>query len=157
VLAGAREAHEDRLRELAGRNGVAERVHFVDWVDDADLEGLYRAARCFVLPSLVEGFGLPLLEAMRHGLPVACSDRSSLPEVVGDAALLFDPTDQEAVTTAVLRLVRDEALRRDLSERGRDRARLFSWSRTAAETVASYRRAISARAARRRFRRVRSP
>jgi glycosyltransferase involved in cell wall biosynthesis len=151
VLAGAREAHEDRLRELAGRDGVAERVHFVDWVDDADLEGLYRAARCFVLPSLVEGFGLPLLEAMRHGLPVACSDRSSLPEVVGDAALLFDPTDQEAVTAAVLRLVRDEALRRDLAERGRERARTFSWSRTAARTLASYRLAIAARSARRRF------
>jgi glycosyltransferase involved in cell wall biosynthesis len=142
VLAGAREAHEDRLRELAGRNGVAERVHFVDWVDDADLEGLYRAARCFVLPSLIEGFGLPVLEAMRHGTPVACSDRSALAEVADGAALLFDPEDQSAVTDAVRRLVEDEGLRAHLTERGRKRAGEFTWERTARETLAAYQKAI---------------
>lgn len=142
VLAGESEAHERDLRALASRLGVDGRVRFVDWVSDPDLQGLYRAARCFVLPSLIEGFGLPVLEAMRHGTPVACSDRSALAEVADDAALLFDPEDQGAVTQAVQRLLEDEGLRADLAERGRKRCAEFSWRRTATETLASYQRAI---------------
>jgi glycosyltransferase involved in cell wall biosynthesis len=142
VLAGAPEAHEAELRRLAGELGVDGRVRFLDWVSSADLEGLYQSASCFALPSLIEGFGLPVLEAMRHGTPVACSDRSALAEVAGDAALLFDPEDQAAVTGALRRLLEDEALRRSLAERGLERSREFSWRRTASATLAAYRRAL---------------
>jgi glycosyltransferase involved in cell wall biosynthesis len=145
VLAGAPEAHEAELRRLAGELEVDERVRFLDWVSAGDLEGLYRSASCFALPSLIEGFGLPVLEAMRQGTPVACSDRSALAEVAGDAALLFDPQDQTAVTEALRRLLGDEELRRSLAERGRQRSREFTWRRTATETLASYRRALETR------------
>jgi glycosyltransferase involved in cell wall biosynthesis len=142
VLPGAPTEHEAELRALADRLDVADRIRFPAWVSDEELEGLYATATCFVLPSLIEGFGLPVLEAMARGLPVACSDRPALPEVAGDAALLFDPADQDAVTAAVRRLVGDEKLRDDLAERGRRRARLFSWRRTAEQTLASYRKAV---------------
>ena len=142
VLPGAPTDHEAELRALADRLDVADRVRFPAWVSSSELEALYAEATCFVLPSLIEGFGLPVLEAMARGVPVACSDRPSLPEVAGDAALLFDPTDQAAVTDAVRRLIRDASLREDLSVRGLERARRFSWRRTAELTLASYRRAI---------------
>jgi glycosyltransferase involved in cell wall biosynthesis len=145
VLAGAPAAHERDLRAFAERLGVAERVRFLDWVTDSDLAALYAAAAGFVLPSFIEGFGLPVLESMRHGTPVACSNRSALAEVAGDAVLLFDPYDQGAITEAVRRLVRDERLRRELAERGRRRCREFSWRQTATETLTSYRRAVEAR------------
>jgi glycosyltransferase involved in cell wall biosynthesis len=142
VLPGAPTEHETELRELTHRLAVTERVRFIDWVSADELERLYATATCFVLPSLIEGFGLPVLEAMARGVPVACSDRPALPEVVGDAALLFDPTDQAAVTGAVRRLLGDAELRQSLAVRGRERARQFSWKRTAAETLASYRKAL---------------
>jgi glycosyltransferase involved in cell wall biosynthesis len=142
VLPGAPTEHESELRVLADRLGIAERVRFPAWVTDDELEALYASATCFVLPSLIEGFGLPVLEAMARGVPVACSDRPALPEVVGDAALLFDPTDQTAVTDAVRRLLLDEGLRQSLAARGFERARLFTWRRAAEETIASYRRAL---------------
>jgi alpha-1,3-rhamnosyl/mannosyltransferase len=139
VLPGAPTEYENELRSLAENLGVADRVRFPAWVSDAELEALYASATCFVLPSLIEGFGLPVLEAMARGVPVACSDRPALPEVVGDAALLFDPTDQAAVTDAVRRLLTDKELRESLSARGLERARQFSWRRTAEATLASYR------------------
>jgi glycosyltransferase involved in cell wall biosynthesis len=142
VLPGAPTEHEAELRALADRLGVGDRVRFPAWVSDEELDALYASATCFVLPSLIEGFGLPVLEAMARGVPVACSDRPALPEVAGDAALLFDPTDQSAVTDAIRRLLRDAELRKSLSARGLERARKFSWRRTAEETLASYRRAV---------------
>jgi glycosyltransferase involved in cell wall biosynthesis len=142
VLPGSPTEHEAELRSLADRLGVADRVRFPAWVSDEELEALYASATCFVLPSLIEGFGLPVLEAMARGVPVACSDRPALPEVVGDAALLFDPTDQAAVTDVVRRLLGDAELRESLSARGLQRARQFSWRRTAEETLTSYRRAV---------------
>ena len=80
------------------------------WLEQEDLEGLYAAAAAFVFPSLYEGFGLPVLEAMRRGVPVACSDRSTLPEVAGDAALLFDPERVQAIADALTRLLDDDGL-----------------------------------------------
>ena len=142
VLPGAATDHERELRSVADELGVSDRVRFLGWVSDEDLETLYRTAACFVLPSLVEGFGLPVLEAMARGIPVACSDRPALPEVAGDAALLFDPLDQATLTEAIRRLLRDEELRARLVERGRARVRLFSWRRTAQKTLASYQRAL---------------
>jgi len=97
-----------------------------------------------VLPSLIEGFGLPVLEAMARGVPVACSNRPALPEVAGDAALLFDPEDQSAVTEAVRRLLRDDELARTLAERGVKRASELTWERTAQATLESYRKAARA-------------
>jgi glycosyltransferase involved in cell wall biosynthesis len=142
VLPGAATEFEDELRALARDLGVAERVKFPDWVSEADLEGLYRLASCFALPSELEGFGLPVLEAMARGLPVACSDRTSLPEVAGQAALLFDPDDQAAVTRSLAELIEDQALRTRLIAAGLERAADFTWARTAEATVASYRKAL---------------
>src|SRR5205085_12114988 len=123
---------------LADQLNVSERVRFLDWIEDADLTALYRHAACFSLPSQIEGFGLPVLEAMAHGTPVACSDRWSLPEVAGDAALLFDPDDQTAITAALGRLLEDRALAEELGRKGVERARSFTWERTARATLASY-------------------
>jgi glycosyltransferase involved in cell wall biosynthesis len=142
VLPGSPTDYERSLRDLAAELGVQDDVAFPAWVSEADLEALYAAASAFVLPSFQEGFGLPVLEAMARGVPVACSNTSSLPEVAGDAALLFDPRDVTSIAGAVSRLLNDPALAADLSSRGRARAAEFTWARTAELTLASYRRAI---------------
>ena len=86
-------------------------MRFLGWISAAELEGLYAAASCFVFPSLAEGFGLPVLEAMARGVPVACSARGSLAEVAGDAALLFDPESEPAIADAIRAVLGDSALR----------------------------------------------
>jgi glycosyltransferase involved in cell wall biosynthesis len=139
VLPGYPTVFDEQLRDHAG----GARVVFAGWLEDADLEGLYRAATCLAFPSLAEGFGLPVLEAMRRGLPVACSGTTSLPELVGDAALTFDPESTEAIAHALRRLLEDPALRTDLAARGRERAALFSWERAAREMVAVYEKALA--------------
>ena len=139
VLPGYPTAFDGELRERAAGAKVA----FAGWLPDADLEGLYGAATCLAFPSLAEGFGLPVLEAMRRGLPVACSDATSLPELVGDAALTFDPESTEQIARAIRRLLAEPELREDLARRGRERARRFSWEHAARDTVASYRRALA--------------
>jgi glycosyltransferase involved in cell wall biosynthesis len=142
VLPGYPTTFDDTLRAVARDAGVAGRVHLCDWVDDAQLEGLYAAATCLAFPSLAEGFGLPVLEAMQRGVPVTCSGVTALPEVAGDAALLFDPESVTTIAGAVARLLADPALRARLVARGREQAAHFSWERTAAGTVAAYRRAL---------------
>jgi glycosyltransferase involved in cell wall biosynthesis len=144
VLPGYPTAHERELRERARSLGVDGDVRFPAWVADAELEGLWALARVFVFPSLYEGFGLPVLEAMARGVPVACSNASSLPEVAGEAALLFDPHDQSAIARALERLLEDEALRERLLALGSERAREFTWERTAELTLESYARALAA-------------
>jgi glycosyltransferase involved in cell wall biosynthesis len=118
-------------------------VVFAGWVSNADLEGLYAAATCMVFPSLAEGFGLPVLEAMRRGVPVACSSTTALGEVAGDAALTFDPESVDAIRVAIRTLLGDPAERERLVALGRARAAQFSWQAAAEGTVASYRRALS--------------
>jgi glycosyltransferase involved in cell wall biosynthesis len=142
VVPGYPTPYEAELRTLAAGLGVHDDVVFPEWVDAAELEGLYALAACVVFPSLYEGFGLPVLEAMVRGVPVACSARSSLPEVAGDAALLFDPEDVAAIASAMERLLSDRALAERLARAGRERAATFSWERTAKLTVESYRRAL---------------
>jgi glycosyltransferase involved in cell wall biosynthesis len=140
ALVGHAGRDSERLQALAAKLGVAERVRLTGWLTDEDLEGLYRLAAGFVYPSLHEGFGMPVLEAMRRGTPVACADATSLPEVVGDAALLFDPTDADAIAAAAGRLLAGDTA--DLVERGRARAAGFGWERTADAALESYLRAL---------------
>lgn len=125
------------------RLGLAERVRFLGFVAEEEKALLYGAATAFVFPSLYEGFGLPPLEAMACGTPVLCADASSLPEVVGDAGLLLRATAEDAWAEALARVWEDEGLRRDLRERGLARAALFSWQKTARETVEVYECALS--------------
>ena len=113
-------------------------ARYLGWLSDADMEGLYRTATLLAFPSLAEGFGLPVLEAMRRGLPVACADATSLPEVAGDAALLFDPRDERAIRAAVACLLGDPSLRESLAQRGREQAARFSWSAAAEGTWRVY-------------------
>ena len=138
VIPGYATALEERLKQKAGAG-----VRFTGWLDDEALDGLYRAATCFAFPSLAEGFGLPVLEALTRGAPVACSDATSLPEVAGDAALYFDPYDTGAIAEAIERLLGDAALRERLRERGYAQARKFSWRETAIRTARSYELALS--------------
>jgi len=149
VLPGAPTRHEDELRSLADRLGVRGSIRFLGFVSAGELEGLYRAAECFVFPSLHEGFGLPVLEAMRRGVPVACSRASSIPEVAGDAALYFDPHDAGDIARRVDELLDDRRLAARLAEAGRSRQALFSWRRTAELTLASFERAWAERYGRR--------
>jgi glycosyltransferase involved in cell wall biosynthesis len=145
VVPGYGTPHERELEARARELGTADHLRLLGWVDGADLEGLYAAASAFVFPSLYEGFGLPVLEAMRRGVPVACSDRSSLPEVAGDAALLFDPEDVGAIHAALRTVLEDGDVRARLRAAGPERAARFTWEATAAGTVASYRRALDRR------------
>ena len=145
VLPGEPTPYELELKALAAELGIADRVHFPAWVTQEELEGLYQAARCFVLPSFIEGFGLPVLEAMRRGVPVTCSNLSSLPEVAGDAALLFDPNDVAAITASIEKLLADEKLVSQLVARGYERCREHTWEETARRTLGAYRKAIESR------------
>lgn len=145
VLPGYPTEHERELQAHARARGLAEDVRFPAWIDAGELEGLWELARAFVFPSLYEGFGLPVLEAMARGVPVACSNGSSLPEVAGDAALLFDPRSPDEIARALGRLLSDEALRASLVARGHERVRHFSWERAARLTLESYARALDSR------------
>ena len=142
VLPGYPTAHEAELRERASSAGIAGDVRFPAWVSADEVEGLWALAEAFVFPSLYEGFGLPVLEAMARGVPVACSNASSLPEVAGEAALLFDPHDESAIAEALRRLLDDDALREQLRTRGLARVADFTWERTARLTLESYRRTL---------------
>jgi glycosyltransferase involved in cell wall biosynthesis len=144
VLPGYPTVHEAELRERAASDGVAADVRFPAWVSAEELEGLWALAEAFVFPSLYEGFGLPVLEAMARGVPVACSNASSLPEVAGDAALTFDPREEAAIAGALRRLLDDATLREQLRARGLARVSEFTWERTARLTLESYTRALRA-------------
>jgi glycosyltransferase involved in cell wall biosynthesis len=138
VVPGYETGFEADLRAEAG-----DRVRVTGWLDDDVLDGLYRAATCLVFPSLAEGFGLPVLDALVRGTPVATSNATSLPEVAGDAALYFDPEDTDAIAAAIERMLEDEGLRDRLRKAGPVQAAKFSWARTADGTLESYRRALA--------------
>ncbi len=143
VLVGKRGWLEDDFLAALEASPAREGVIRTGYARDVDLPVLYAAATAFVFPSLYEGFGLPPLEAMACGTPVACSNTSSLPEVVGDAALCFDPHDTDAIRDTLQRLLRDVALRETLQARGVCRAARFSWTRAARETYALYQQVIA--------------
>jgi len=130
------------LAELAEHGLVPDRVRLVGG-DDALLARYYRGAVAFVYPSLYEGFGIPPLEAMSFDCPVVCSNVSSIPEVVGDAGAMFDPTDVASMRTVMEQVVEDAVLRAALVARGRQRLGLFSWERCARETAQVYQRVLA--------------
>lgn len=126
------------LPAVARALGVGDLVRFLGVVPDDDLPALYQAAAAFAFPSSYEGFGLPPLEALACAAPVLCSSASSLPEVVGDAALILDPDDEQAWAAALVRVLGDEGLRAQLCRRGPRQAARFTWKRVAEETAAVY-------------------
>jgi glycosyltransferase involved in cell wall biosynthesis len=143
VMPGYRTWHEADLRARAAELGVETDVRLPGWLAEAELEGLWECARAFVYPSLYEGFGLPVLEAMARGLPVACSKESSLPEVAGEAALMFDPHDERAIAVAIETLLsQDDAQRARMVAAGIAQAGRFTWRHTARATLACYERAL---------------
>jgi glycosyltransferase involved in cell wall biosynthesis len=123
--------------------GVGDLTIFTGYVSDADLQALYTGALCFVYPSYFEGFGLPPLEAMQCGAPVIVGNRTSLPEVVGDAGLLVNPFDVDQLARAIAQVIDDASLRRELRAKGFERARNFNWHETARLTLEAYERAAS--------------
>ncbi len=143
VIVGQRAWKYDADFALVDELGMRDRVIFPGYVRAEDLPALYSAATAFALPSLYEGFGLPVIEAMACGTPVLTSDRSATAEVAGDAALLVDPHSVDAIRDGLRRLLSDADLRADLSRRGRERASRFSWRRAADETYPVYARAVS--------------
>jgi glycosyltransferase involved in cell wall biosynthesis len=136
VIAGKRGWRSAPIERRAAELGLADRVQFVGYVADEDLSDLMSGALAFVFPSLYEGFGMPVLEAMACGTPVLTSRTSSLPEVAGDAALLVDPSRIDEIASGLRRLASDSSLRSDLREHGLRRAAQFTWERCASETLA---------------------
>jgi len=115
--------------------GVEKQVKFLDFVEDEDLPSLYKNALCFVLPSLYEGFGLPVLEAMQYGCPVLTSNVSSLPEAGGDAAVYFDPQNADDIAQKIDKVISDDKLREEMIQKGYNQIKKFSWEKTAKETL----------------------
>ena len=139
LIIGDEASKYPNLRRLVHRHQLHQHVRFLGFVPDATLAVLYRLASVFVFPSLYEGFGLPPLEAMAAGTPVVTSNISSLPEVVGDAALLIDPMDPAEIANAMSRILNEPQLRADLVRRGRDRVKTFSWERSVTRIRQVYR------------------
>lgn len=142
VLAGKKDANYQRIEGMVKKRGI-ERVIFTDFVNDEQLRWLYEHCEAYVFPSLSEGFGLPGLEAMAHGAPVVSSNATCLPEVYGDAAHYFDPTNTLAMADAINEVLTDKALRASLVEKGRTQAAQYSWERMARQTLAVYRQVLS--------------
>jgi glycosyltransferase involved in cell wall biosynthesis len=143
VLAGGRGWRDGEVMQRAARLDPAGRdIRLIGHVPDSDLPALYRLADLLVYPSLYEGFGLPPLEAMACGTPVVASDRAAIPEVLGDAALLVDPTDEAALAEGMRRVLMCTALRRELGERGCKRAAGYTWERTVRRTLEVYGRVV---------------
>lgn len=145
VLAGAPTPYEEELRERAVALGVGERVCLPGFVDEEDLEGLYAAAACLAFPSLNEGFGLPLIEAMAREVPVVCSDIAVLREVAGEAAVFVAPQSPASVAGGIESVLAEASVRDGLVSAGRERIKRFTWDRVARQTIDSLARAVAQR------------
>jgi glycosyltransferase involved in cell wall biosynthesis len=143
LVAGRRDPRYPEPEQVVDELRLQQSVKFLGFVELPDLRILYRAASVLVFPSFYEGFGLPPLEAMASGTPVVCSARASIPEVVGDAAVFVEPDQPESIASGVQRVLGDSALRAELVRRGGERARLFSWEKSA-ELVSSVYRQLAA-------------
>ncbi len=143
VIAGQWDPRYPEAKLLAAQRGWQDRVKFVGPVAEADLPAMYTGARLFVFPSLYEGFGLPVLEAMACGAPVICSNSSSLPEVIGEAHSNFDPLNTAAMATAIQEVLGSPAKLEELSRQGLGRAGQFSWAQTAQRTAAVYQQVLA--------------
>ena len=144
VIAGIKGTDHSRVEELA-KNQNSGRVMHTGWLTEKDLASLYRAAAVFVFASKYEGFGFAVLDAMAAGVPVVCSNAASLPEAVGDAGLLANPDDANAMAEGIVRAMDDTELRRNLIARGAQRASRFTWRAAAIQTVACYAKASTSR------------
>jgi glycosyltransferase involved in cell wall biosynthesis len=142
VLAGKRGWLNTEIFRTAERNALGKDILFTDYVPERDLAGLYSGALCFVYPSYFEGFGLPVVEAMQCGVPVIAGNRTSLPEVIGEAGLLFDPFDTRALVNALAQVIDDSECRAVLRSKGLERAKSFNWKTTARLTLGVYERAV---------------
>lgn len=138
VIVGAKQWKYDEILNTLASLEVKDRIHFTGYVDDEDLPALYTGATVFVFPSLYEGFGLPVLEALACGTPAVTSTVASLPEVAGDAAPMVDPYDVEAITEALYRLVTDASLHAALRQKGLMHVRQFTWAQTAQRVLTAY-------------------
>lgn len=138
ILAGTGHPLPLQYRDFLNGNQLSSRVIWLESVNAQDLPDLYRSARMLVFPSLYEGFGLPLLEAMASGLPVAASKISVIPEVAGDGALYFDPREPRDIAAKVLQLLNDESIARQLAEKGLERAGAFKWEKTVRAMLAEF-------------------
>jgi glycosyltransferase involved in cell wall biosynthesis len=143
TIVGAAPWGRRELARLVREMDLAESVVLAGYVEEGDLPAVYSASDLFVFPSLYEGFGLPVLEAMACGTPVVASNATSIPEIAGDAAVLVDGTNIRAMSDAILRVATDPVLRASLLARGLARARLFSWDSAARKTLAIYRAALA--------------
>jgi glycosyltransferase involved in cell wall biosynthesis len=140
VIAGKRGWLEGETMRAAELSAAAQDIRFIGYVAEPDLPELFSGAMCFAYPSYFEGFGLPVLEAMQCGVPVIAGNRTSLPEVTGDAALLVDPFDETAIADALRNLIENPDRRDDLRAKGIERAKQFSWQQTARLTLQAYER-----------------
>jgi glycosyltransferase involved in cell wall biosynthesis len=138
LLAGKETWFARRVRDAAKRSGVSDRIRFLGFVSDDDLLHLYNACDLFCFPSFYEGFGLPVLEAMACGAPVACSNRSAIPEVADGASIFFDPDTPDEITRAMLDLIQHQELQARTRRLGLQRAADFSWRKTAQQTLEVY-------------------
>lgn len=134
-VVGKKGNDSDNVLRLIKENKIEDRVQFFGFVSDEELEKLYAQAYCFVFPSVFEGFGLPVLEAMAKGTPVICSNSSSIPEVGGDAVLTFDPYDEKMLSNQIIKLVEEDGLRDSMVHKGVVRAKMFNKAYAAKETL----------------------
>jgi glycosyltransferase involved in cell wall biosynthesis len=143
VLVGREGWLNDALfQAISESRSVRDRIIVTGYVPDTDLAPFYSGALAFVYPSVYEGFGLPVLEAMQCGAPVVTSNTSSLPEVVGEAGIMVDPADADALCAAMYELYSDPCLREDLAHRSMERAGQFSWDKCVQETLQAYRTSL---------------
>ncbi|HEY7775919.1 MAG TPA: glycosyltransferase family 1 protein [Kineobactrum sp.] len=145
VIAGGHGWGRENLEEMIASLQLAGRVHLLGPVSDTALATLYQHALCLVMPSLYEGFGLPIVEALQYGLPVVTSNNSSMPQVAGPAGLLVDPLSQDSIAEGLQRIVHDLPLRTTLAEAARKQASRYCWDRAAADTLAVLREAAAAK------------
>ena len=142
IIAGHRGSDLARVRARIAKNGLESSVRVLDYPPDEDVQGLYSLATLFVFPSLCEGFGFPILEAMASGVPIAASRVTALPEIGGDAALYFDPHSAAQMAETLLQGLEDSEIRAELIEQGRKRIQEFNWERSARQTLEFYRKVV---------------